>query len=224
VYPPLIFDCDGVLIDSEAVYLTVELDALAALGLRYDRAAYVRTFMGLAPERWRRELSTDVESRTGAPLPVGFFAELDATLDRAMHDHLRPVSGAREAVVAVDGPRCVASSTPGPRLAWKLARTGLDELFGPHVYSADAVDRGKPAPDLFWHAAAGMRAAASRCVVIEDSANGVMAGVAAGMTVLGFAGGGHCVDGHADMLRDAGAAAVIADFADLDAGIAAVQR
>ena len=79
MYPPLIFDCDGVLVDSEAAYLTVELAALAALGVRYDRTSYVRTFMGLSPDRWRRDLAADVEARTGAPLPPAFFVELDAT-------------------------------------------------------------------------------------------------------------------------------------------------
>jgi beta-phosphoglucomutase-like phosphatase (HAD superfamily) len=141
VYPPLIFDCDGVLVDSEAVYLTVELQALAALGVNYDRAAYIRTFMGLAPGRWRRELAADVRSRTGAPPPPEFFVDLDAALDR-----------------------------------------------------------------------------------IEESADGVLAGVAVGMTVIGFTGGGHCVDGHADMLRAAGAAAVIGDFASLDAALGVVPR
>ena len=223
MYPPLIFDCDGVLVDSEAVYLTVELAALAELGVRYDRTSYVRTFMGLSPDRWRRDLAADVEARTGAPLPPAFFVELDATLRRAIYDHLRPVPGAREAVAAVDGPRCVASSTPWARLTWKLVRTGLDDLFGPHVYSADAVDHGKPAPDLFWHAAAGMGIDAARCVVVEDSVNGVLAGVAAGMTVIGFVGGGHCVDRHADMLRDAGATAVIADLADLGSAVDAAS-
>jgi beta-phosphoglucomutase-like phosphatase (HAD superfamily) len=100
-----------------------------------------------------------------------------------------------------------------------LRHTGLDDLFGPHVYSADMVDRGKPAPDLFLHAAASMDVDPSACLVVEDSPNGVRAGVAAGMRVVGFAGAGHCLDGHADMLAAAGAATVVSGMGDLGAAV-----
>lgn len=208
-YPPLIFDCDGVLVDSEAICIGVELDLLASIGARYEWAEYVHTFMGLAPERWHAELADDVEARTGRRPPPSFFDELEEALERVMREQLRPLPDAREAVASVTGPRAVASSTPQPSLGWKLTHTGLADLFGPHVYSADAVARGKPAPDLFLHAADGLGVDPRDCVVIEDSANGVRAAVAAGMTAVGFTGGGHCGDGHGAMLRNAGAAMIV---------------
>jgi HAD superfamily hydrolase (TIGR01509 family) len=215
----IIFDCDGVLIDSESVYIATELAHLADVGVHYDRALYVRRFMGLTPERWRAELAADVRASTGAPLPDEFFAGLDAALHRALRDGLRALPGVREVVTGLGRTRCVASSTPAPQLAWKLRHTGLDDLFGSHLYSADLVDRGKPAPDLFLHAAASMDVDPAACVVVEDSPNGVLAGVAAGMRVVGFAGAGHCLDGHGDMLAAAGAAAVAERMGDLGAAV-----
>ena len=217
----LIFDCDGVLVDSEAIYVDAELRFLADAGVRYERAAYVRHFMGLAPDDWRRELRVDFTTRLGRPLPPDFFSELDAAVVSALEAGLTAVPGARDAVAAADR-RCVASSTALPRLRWKLRHTGLADLFGTHVFSADAVGHGKPAPDLFLHAAEQTGAAADTCTVVEDSVNGVRAGRAAGMRVIGFTGGGHCGDGHGAMLLDAGAHAVVADFADLHATIAAL--
>jgi HAD superfamily hydrolase (TIGR01509 family) len=218
LYPMIIFDCDGVLVDSESIYLATELAHLARVGVRYDRADYVRRFMGLRPSKWRTELAADVLASTGRPLPDGFFTTLADAVDRALRTQLQPLPGVHEVVSGV-GPRCVASSTPQHQLVWKLQHTGLDQLFGPHVFSADAVDRGKPAPDLFLHAAASMRVDTSACVVVEDSANGVRAGVAAGMRVVGFAGAGHCLDGHAGMLSDAGATVVVDRVAGLPVAI-----
>lgn len=208
----IIFDCDGVLVDSESVYIETELAHLADVGVHYDRAHYVRRFMGLPPARWRVELAADVHASNGARLPDGFFAALDVALHRALRDGLRALPGMRDVVTALGRPRCVASSTPAPQLAWKLRHTGLDDLFGPHVFSADLVERGKPAPDLFLLAAATLDVDPSACVVVEDSPNGVRAGVAAGMRVVGFAGAGHCLDGHGDMLVAAGATAVVSDI------------
>ena len=93
-----------------------------------------------------------------------------------------------------------------------MQRTGIFEFFDPHVYSADLVAHGKPAPDIFLYAAEKIGAAPARCLVIEDSANGVKAGLAAGMTVCGFLGGGHCFDGHGERLIDAGAHRTVRDF------------
>jgi len=215
----IIFDCDGVLVDSESVYIATELAHLADVGVHYDRAPYVRRFMGLAPARWRAELAADVHASTGVALPAGFFATLDAAIHDALQDGLRALPGVRDVVAGLGGPRCVASSTPRSQLAWKLRHAGLDDLFEPHVYSADLVDRGKPAPDLFLHAAADMGVAPSACVVVEDSPNGVRAGVAAGMRVIGFAGAGHCLDGHGAMLAAAGATAVVTRVEDLRAAV-----
>lgn len=216
----LIFDCDGVLVDSEAIYVDAELRFLAEAGVRYERAAYVRQFMGLAPDDWRRQLHDDVTARLGRPLPARFFVDLDAVVVAALEEGLTAVPGARAAVAAADR-RCVASSTALARLRWKLHRTGLADLFGAAVFSAEAVVHGKPAPDLLLHAADQMGVEPDACTVVEDSANGVRAGRAAGMRVIGFTGGGHCGDDHAAMLTAAGAHAVIGDFVDLHRAVAA---
>lgn len=114
----------------------------------------------------------------------------------------------------ISAPVCVASSSRPERLAHTLGLTGLHHRFAPNVFSASQVANGKPAPDLFLFAAARMGAAPARCFVVEDSVAGVQAGVAAGMTVLGFCGGGHCPPEHGRALRAAGARAV---FAHMDA-------
>jgi len=220
----VVFDCDGVLIDSEIIYVDAELRFLARAGVRYDRATYIRTYMGLSPGEWRERLSAHVPERTGRPLPPDFFDTLDAFVVEAFESALVAVPGVRGAVAALDAARCVASSTPLQRLAWKLEHTGLLDLFAPNIFSAEMVARGKPQPDLFLHAARAMGADPGRCVVVEDSANGVRAGKAAGMAVVGFAGGGHCLGGHAAMLTASGADAVIDTFADLHAALRDLDR
>jgi HAD superfamily hydrolase (TIGR01509 family) len=215
----VIFDCDGVLVDSEVIYIDAELDHLAAVGVRFDRATYVRTFMGLSPDEWRARLSDELLARTGRAPDAGFFVTLDAVVTEAFRARLVAMPGAAQAVAALDMARGVASSTPLDRLTWKLRRTGLLDHFAPHVFSADMVPRGKPAPDLFLHAAAALGVDPLRCVVVEDSANGVRAARAAGMRVIGFTAGGHCLDGHAATLTSSGADVVIDAFADLRAAI-----
>jgi beta-phosphoglucomutase-like phosphatase (HAD superfamily) len=111
-----------------------------------------------------------------------------------------------------------------PILEWKLELTGLLELFHPHVFSGEMVERGKPDPDLFLHAAAEMDADPARSVVVEDSANGVLAARAAGMTVVGFTGGDHCLDGHGEMLAESGADSVIGSLSELEATLSALSR
>ena len=216
----IIFDCDGVLVDSEAIYVDVELRFLAQAGLSIDRVTYMRTFMGLSPNEWRARLSEHVPEQTGTYLPDGFFETLDAFVVEAFETALVAVPGVRSAVAGLSAARCVASSTSLERLSWKLERTDLLDLFAPHIFSAEAVERGKPAPDLFLYAATTMGVDPLRCVVVEDSANGVQAGKAAGMAVIGFTGGGHCLDGHGAMLAATGADTVIDTFADLQAALA----
>ncbi|MEX2631300.1 MAG: HAD-IA family hydrolase [Tistlia sp.] len=118
--------------------------------------------------------------------------------------------------------RCVASSSRPGRLALGLIETGLYELFYPHVFSSVLVARGKPAPDLFLHAAGQLGAEPARCLVLEDSRPGIAAARAAGMRVLGFDGGGHCGGGHGEALRQAGAEAVVSRFAELPGAIDAL--
>ena len=127
----------------------------------------------------------------------------------------KAIAHVADAIAAIDLPKCVASSGTPEKIRHGLDCAGLYDQLAPHIFSATQVKRGKPAPDLFLFAAEQMRAAPARCVVIEDSVPGVTGAVAAGMTVLGFHGGSHCRPGHAEKLRDAGAAVVFDDMRQL---------
>jgi HAD superfamily hydrolase (TIGR01509 family) len=215
----IIFDCDGVLVDSEAICIDAELQFLADAGMPFERAAYIEEFMGLTAHEWQTRLGVQMQERMGTPVASDFFPALDAHVMRMMATHLAALPGIREAVAGLDLSRCVASSTTFERLVWKLQHTELLELFAPHVFSAEMVANGKPAPDLFLHAAAALGVDPRRCIVVEDSANGVRAGRAAGMAVIGFTAGGHCLDGHAASLAATGADVVISTSADLHGAV-----
>ena len=213
MFDAVLFDCDGVLLDTEVAELQVELELLARLGLHIDRASYCAGALGAHRPQLVAFVDTLFRQRLGQALPPSF----NALLDRAYADldsHPAPViSGAAEAIRLLHRPKAVASSSSTPRLAAKLAIAGLDTAFAPHIYSADLVARGKPFPDVFEHAAAQLQVAPGRCLVIEDSVNGVRAGLAAGMTVWGFTGGGHIAGDGAQTLLGAGATRVVTHWA-----------
>lgn len=218
-FDAVIFDCDGVLVDSEAIGLSSSAAYLRAQGLSYDEADLVRLFTGLRDDVFERLLVEAYVEAHGAPPHEGFFRGLmDAR--RTQAHALQAVAGAEAAARAIPGLKAVASSSRRQYLHSKLRRTGLYDLFGPHVYSAESVAHGKPAPDIFLFAAEQLRVAPARCLVVEDSAHGVVAGKAAGMTVWGFVGGGHCFAGHDARLIAAGADCVVGDFAEFVAALA----
>lgn len=213
----VIFDCDGVLINSEELGIVIERRALAAIGLDYEREDYVTRFIGMTDEAWLRALGEDRRAQLGEGLPAGFVATMETERRRVYATELRPVAGISDLVGSLTLPKAVASSARVEALARHLQLTELHDLFSPHIYSAEQVDRGKPAPDIFLFAAERLDCRASDCLVVEDSVNGVRAGVAAGMTVWGFTGGGHADPGMADRLQAAGAHLVFPDFATLGA-------
>ncbi|QBK31819.1 HAD family hydrolase [Roseitalea porphyridii] len=213
--PLMIFDCDGVLIDSEAVYLQVELGFLAAKGVSVDRDWYVGAFMALAADKWRRQLSDLLLERTGAPLTDDDYVALKSESRRRVIEDVRPIAGIDALLRRLTAPRCVASSTQLPFLPLKLERAGLDRFFGENVFSGDMVENGKPSPDLFELAARRMGFSPGDCITVEDSANGVRGARAAGQFVIGFTGGGHWSDKSGAQLRDAGADMVVASHAEL---------
>ncbi|WP_449044857.1 HAD-IA family hydrolase [Paracoccus versutus] len=181
----LIFDCDGVLVDSEPL-AAAEIEALLqGLGAPITRARIYDEFLG-------RSFSAIVEAARDQGVDLGpalpGYAEALALRFRR---ELRPVPGMAEALAQLSGPRAVASSSAPERLQLSLSLTGLAPLFGPHVYSATQVARGKPEPDLFLFAARHLGIAPADCVVIEDSPAGLRAARAAGMRVIGFLGGSH---------------------------------
>jgi HAD superfamily hydrolase (TIGR01509 family) len=206
----LIFDCDGVLVDSEALACEIDAQVLTGIGLPYSAGDIARKFVGVSFKDMVARLEADHE----CTLPADLGAQIDSALFAKFETDLKPIEGVREAILSLPYPRCVASSSTPDRIALSLRITGLADLFD-HVFSATQVARGKPAPDLFLHAAERMGAAPRDCVVIEDSSAGVQGALAAGMRVIGFTGGTHCGPEHAEKLRQAGAPVVIERMNDL---------
>lgn len=205
-----IFDCDGVLVDSEP---------LAAL-------AYVRAFVnhGLAitPDiiaqcvgMKQADILKRIETLTGHAYPPGHEDEIWAETKSAFTEALQPIPGIADFLQRLRARRCVASSSSVARIRHSLTLTGLLPFFGEAVFSSSMVQHGKPAPDLFLFAAQTMGVAREACIVIEDPPFGVQAAVAAGMTVFGFTGGGHTTEGHARQLTDAGADMIFGSWNDV---------
>jgi HAD superfamily hydrolase (TIGR01509 family) len=212
----VIFDCDGVLIDSEVLLSEAELAVLVEEGLVFDPLEYKRRFLGLSYRDALAGLEAEAQRRLGRSLSADFGERVGRRAKRLFDEKLRPIAGAAEALGRIRWPKAVASSTSLASLSWKLAKTGLLEPFDGHVYSSDQVARGKPAPDLFLFAAERIGADPSTTIVVEDSANGVRAAKAAGMTALGFVGGAHCAADHEAWLLAAGADGVVGSFAALE--------
>lgn len=156
-----------------------------------------------------------VEAALGRALPDGFAEHIEALEQARYRTDLRAIDGVADVLANLPCAICVASSSSPSKLALGLIETGLYDLVYPHVFSTSLVANGKPAPDIFLYAAEAMGAEVSDCVVVEDSVAGTTAGVAAGMRVIGFSGGSHCLPGHGGRLRAMGAEAVIADMRDL---------
>ena len=208
----VIFDCDGVLVDSEILAIEVEIAILAEYGLVYEPAEYGRRFLGLNDAAFREALAQDSLHRTGRALPDDFLHRAHTQRWDACQDRLFEVTGCAAAVAALILPKAVASSSGAGFLREKLRLTGLLEAFDPHIYSADLVERAKPHPDVFLHAARALGVDAPRCLAIEDSVNGVTSARAAGMVVWGFGGGGHMDGPSADRLLAAGAELMVSDW------------
>ena len=207
----VIFDCDGVLVDSEVISCRAHAQTLTRHGYSITEDEVLHRFLGVSD----REARLMIERETGHPLPDDFEAEVkEATLKFYAGD-LKAIAGVDAAIAAIHVPKCVASSGTPEKIRHGLECAGLYEQLSPHIFSATMVECGKPAPDLFLYAASQMRAAPGRCLVIEDSVPGVTGAVAAGMIALGFNGGSHCQAGHADRLRAAGAALVFDDMRQL---------
>lgn len=208
----VIFDCDGVLIDSEPISLSQLTRGLNRIGADIDVETVRARFAGTSMVSIMAHIAQDY----GIVAPDCFVETVKADTLRAFDAELTAMAGVAEAVAALGIPSCVASSSDPVRLRHTLGLTGLLPLFEGRVFSSTMVARGKPFPDLFLHAAAAMGAAPGRCLVIEDSVPGVTAARAAGMRVVGFTGGGHW--GHDRDGRDlaaAGAARVFRDHRQL---------
>jgi HAD superfamily hydrolase (TIGR01509 family) len=197
----VIFDCDGVLIDSEPLSVRVDAASLAEHGFPVSEAEILERYIGIS----LAGMLADIEARHGKPLPEDFAGLLRRRTEAAFEAELQAMPGIADVLDAVPGRMCVASSSAPERLRHSLALVGLRARFDPDIFSATQVARGKPAPDLFLLAAQRMDVPPARCLVIEDSVAGIAAARAAGMTAVGFCGGGHCGPGHRDRLLAAGA-------------------
>ena len=214
----VIFDCDGVLVDSEVISCRAHSETLTRHGYPITPDGVLRRFLGVSD----REARQIVETEIGRKLPDDFEDEVKQATLRFYADDLSAIAHVGDAIAALDAPTCVASSGTPEKIRHGLTCAGLYEQLAPHIFSASQVKRGKPAPDIFLFAAEQMGAAPARCVVIEDSVHGVTGACAAGMTVLGFFGGSHCVPEHEQMLRKAGAAVTFADMRELPGLIARI--
>jgi HAD superfamily hydrolase (TIGR01509 family) len=207
----VIFDCDGVLVDSELIFARVLAECLIAV----DFPTTIDEAITLGFGKNRATLSAAVAARFGRALPDTFFETFAARSAAAFEHELSPMAGVEDLLAALPTLRCVASNGRLDRVRQRLALTGLLPFFDPHVYSASQVPFGKPAPDLFLFAAHQLGARPGDCTVVEDSVPGVEAAIAAQIRVVGFCGGRHCPDDHSDRLVAAGCSHVFARMSDL---------
>jgi len=215
----IIFDCDGVLVDSEVISCRAHAAVLSRHGYPITSEQVFKRFLG----RSARQANLEVEAELGRSLPADFHSQLQQELFRSFETDLEAVPHVHAALDRIMQPVCVASSGAHQRMRVSLGRTGLYDRFAPNIFSAADVRNGKPAPDLFLLAAERMKASPDRCLVIEDSVPGIIGARAAGMAVLGFHGGSHCEAGYAETLRAAGAALTFDDMRQLPALIARNQ-
>jgi len=206
----VIFDCDGVLVDSEVIACRAVAETLQAIGHGIAPEVVAERFAGMS----NKDMYALLEREFGA-LPAAFDAEMNRRAAAIFARELKPMAGVEAVLAGLTVRACVASSSTPEGLAQKLAWTGLARWFPDAVFSTAAVARGKPAPDIFFHVAEHLGVAPSLVLVIEDSLPGVAAAKAAAMTVFGFTGGSHCRPGHGERLAAAGAERVFAEMSVL---------
>jgi HAD superfamily hydrolase (TIGR01509 family) len=216
----IIFDCDGVLVDSEVISCRAHAETLTRHGYPITSEQVFHRFLG----RSTRQANMEVEAELGCALPNDFHLQLQDELFRTFEADLEAVPHIYAALDRIDQAVCVASSGSHQRMRVTLGRTRLYDRFTPNIFSASQVTNGKPAPDLFLFAAEQMNVPPARCLVIEDSAAGIAGALAAGMPVLGFHGGSHCREGYGQKLHDAGATVVFDDMRQLPDLIARLGR
>jgi len=210
----IIFDFDGVLLESELEFNRIAAGLLTELGHPVTVEDALTHFVGLNG----RDVVAAIERRIGAPIPPDYQPRMKASGQRVLREGIAAVAGAIEFVRSLppDMPRAVASSSSTRWMRGHLAHLGLGDAFGDHLYSgAEHVTRGKPAPDLYLHAATQLGVGIADCAIIEDSRVGATGALASGGRVIGLAAGSHCLESHAEMLRGVGVEQVAQSFADV---------
>ncbi len=201
----IIFDCDGVLIDSEIIANRVEVQIKNELGFPITLEEQLRTFVGLG-------MSHPVMQEEHKRLPANYWELVEKRVKTAYQSELKAISGVSETLEKLALPKCVASSSEAEWLKFKLEHTKLKHYFGQAIFNGQMVKNCKPAPDLFLLVLERLKWSARTTLVVEDSLVGVQAGVAAGLRVWGFVGGSHIRSGHEQKLLDAGAEQIFSDF------------
>jgi HAD superfamily hydrolase (TIGR01509 family) len=214
----LIFDCDGVLVDSEPLSTEIDREMLAEAGIRYSFGEMTTITVGYS----MADFIARIEAKHALKLRPDFSDEKDRRLLRRYTTDLKPIAGIVEVLEAIDLPRSIASNSPRARVRQALNVTGLKPYFNGHIHAIEDVAKGKPAPDLYARAVAHARLKPGHCIAIEDSIAGVTAAAGAGCTVIGFTGSTHDPR-HGEALRRAGARHVIAHMSELAAAIAAAR-
>lgn len=213
VYELLISDCDGVLVDSEILADRVMREALAA----FVPAEALEQLLGTTFGQTTREVLLRVQEHFAIQLPETLLAQIQARSEAWIKAEVQPIAGVRDALEQIPLPLAVASNSRRHNVIASVERVGLTTRAAGHIFSADMVERPKPAPDVYLLAARTLGVAPERCLVIEDSPTGATAALAAGMQVLGFTGASHIPLGHADTLRRIGVLAVFDDMRELPA-------
>ncbi|SER63899.1 HAD family hydrolase [Rhizobium sp. NFR03] len=217
----VIFDCDGVLVDSEPLSLDVLVRVLRTAGVEMDAEEATERFLGKSLMTMTKILHDDFGLHVDEP----FLEDMRRDLYQRFETELQPIAGIAGVLDALDVRRCVASSSQMERIRLSLTITGLIDRLDPHIFSATMVTNGKPAPDLFLHAAGVMGVAPERCIVIEDSPAGVVAAKAAGMRVFAFTGASHArTERHLGAIRALQPDAVFDDMRELIHLVAKEQK
>lgn len=218
----IIFDCDGVLVDSEIIAAQVESRLLTEAGYPISVEEMGERFSGMT---WKNIL-LEVEREASIPISATLLDKSEKLLDGRLARDVKVIEGVKFALSRLTTQRCICSNSSSARLDMMLTKVGLKPYFESHVYSAKdlGADRVKPKPDIFLHGAKQFAVSPDRVVVIEDSVHGITGARAAGMRVVGFTGASHSYPSHADKLTDAGAETVISRMQDLPATIAALSE
>jgi HAD superfamily hydrolase (TIGR01509 family) len=215
----IIFDCDGVLIDSEILVCSMVSEELTRVGYAITPEQVVERFAG----RPEPEILADIAEHWGQAVPGSYREAMTRRIHEAFTTELEAIPGVAATLGRIRVPMCVASSSAPAKLKMGLSFVSLYDYFVPagvaNVVSATYVAQGKPAPDVFIYAAGWMRTPVERCLVIEDSLPGVRAARAAGMRVFGFTGGSHCSPGHGERLLEAGAERVLGGMEELEGAV-----
>ncbi|TCL75953.1 HAD family hydrolase [Rhizobium sp. BK251] len=218
----IIFDCDGVLVDSEIIAAEVESTLLTEAGYPITVEEMGERFAGMT---WQNILF-QVEREADIPLSASLLEKSEQLLDKRLARDVKGIPGVDFALARLPMPRCICSNSSSARLDMMLTKVELKQFFAPHIFSAKDLgpDRVKPKPDIFLHGAKELGFSPSKTVVVEDSVHGVHAARAAGMRVIGFTGASHTYPAHADKLTDAGAETVISRMNDLPGVAAALAQ